>query len=128
MPTYYSNPRAFMGPISVGDPNILPQRFIGDPRLFPQQKYVAPPEQFRFVGFNGTGMQGVSLWAPAGYALCAEAAKLTEKLPFLNLTIVSSTRGWFTTANGTAAEWFSFLNCQNIEPWKSHFKQYGEIY
>lgn len=123
MPTYYS-PRGFMGPPSSGAGG-----FMGP--LSHAPSWAAPhivlgPERYRFMAWNGMAMQAVSNWAEPGFRLCADAEALGQTMPLVTLHLVSSTRGWFSQLGGTAQEWFNFLSCQNVEPWK-HGQLYGQV-
>lgn len=123
MPLYISR-----GVIRVTPSNYIGRGAIGDPNLFSPYgiKVAAPPELFRFMGWGGSSMQAVTLWKSSGFELCAAAQELSVTMPFVSLSLVSSTRGWLSSAQGTGQEWFNFLACSAIEPWKSNFNNYGK--
>jgi hypothetical protein len=95
----------------------------------PPPLFVSPnlfvAEQFRFMRFNGQHMTPVSDWAKPGYQLCAAAGDLRVTMPTADLSLVSSTKGWFSLASGTGDQWFNFLRCDLVEPWKSNFNNFG---
>lgn len=88
---------------------------------------VVPQEKFRFVAWGGATFVPVSAWATSGHDLCAAAAQLrwnvqSGKWPEdTTVRLVSSTRGWLG-AVGTPAQWFDFLGCKKLEPWKSFYE------
>lgn len=83
------------------------------------------PERYRFVAWGGSGFVPVSDWRLPGYELCASAGDLRVTLPAASLMLVSSRRGWMGGGGLTADQWFSYLSCGSIEPWKSAFNSFG---
>ncbi len=91
------------------------------------QAISAVEERFHFVAFGSSGFVPVTAWAANGYPLCLELSKLRGGVKFPQTTklhLVSSTKGW-SKLLGTVEQWWGFLGCAKLEPWKSHFGGYG---
>lgn len=99
--------------------------------LFIPPQIAAPVERFRFMAWGGSGFVPVTDWALPGYMLCVGAEQirwnvLAGKWPAsTTVRLVSSTRGWFSSLVATPAQWFDFLGCKKIDPWKSFYTGVG---